>query len=482
MTALSVRVLAGRFEISLDDAAQSDEVQTVPATQIVIAVEGARSKNALLDGKAVRLSSGPAGLLSVDLTRSTGFHRLMVDGHTYWFGTRDAKLGLEGIVEMLAELGTLGTGWTGQAIFSDGTGYRDPHVAYGWLDQWADAALTSVAAVVETPRARSTITRSLRRRGGPGVLLAPTLRLLRSDPRRYLVEAPTGVIEADGRRFEPLRVVARRRVSTLDTIANRRAVAILGWIDRLCREVIEASSSTETIARARLWSNRARALMRRPLAQALNDAKLGSEPRQAEEVTEVPYRLTFRVAQDLLERFGWSASMETRSRLSYVEQSDVIYQAYATSRLAHELGLEQTSPVLGSQQPAFSGHRFDLYYDTTPPPGVLRSWRSYSLRPDDSRPDLLLHERETGAVAVLDAKYRLARDGSASEDSRKDVSAYMALYGLPVVTILYPGREHEIVDVQGRGQRIVEAPMSPAVTDLSATVTAIESTLLTPPY
>lgn len=476
MTA-TVRLLAGHFEVTLGSA-----VQIVPAAQVVISVSGARSKNVLLDGKAARLSSGEVGVLSVDLVRSTGFHRLTVDGETFWFGTEDAKLGLTGVVAMLDELGTLGTGWTGQAMFSDGSGFRDPHVAYGWLDQWADEALKAIAAVIETPRSSMTTTRVLRRRGGAGVLLAPTLRLLRSDPRRYLVETPEGVVEAGGRRYEPLRVVARRRETTLDTPANRRAIAVLGWIDQLAREVVAASTHTMAVSRSRLWSNRARTLQQRPLARALGPQRIGLQPRQAEETTEASYRTTYRLARDLDERFGWSANMEPRSRLSYVDQSDLIYQAYAASRLAFGLGLRQVGAVLGSVQPAFTSDRFDLYYDTPPPAGVLRSWRHHSARPDTSRPDLLLRERATGAVAVIDAKYRRGGDGGASEDSRKDVSAYMNLYGLPVVTILFPGAGSSVVEVQGRGQRILEVAVAPSAYDLSESVEAIVATLSQPPY
>lgn len=477
MTPATVRLLAGHFEVTL-----GSEVQIVPARQVVISVAGARSRNVLLDGKLARLSSGAAGVMSVDLIRSTGFHRLMVDGDTFWFGTEDTKLGLAGVVAMLEELGTMGTGWTGQAMFSDGSGFRDPHVAYGWLDQWADEALDAVAAVIETPRSSTTATRVLRRRGGAGVLLAPTLRLLRSDPRRYLAETPTGVIENDGRRYEPLRVVARRRVTTLDTLANRRALAALGWIDQLAREVIAASTHTTAVSRSRLWSLRARTLQQRPLARALGPQKLRPWPRQAEEATEPAYRTTYRVACDLSERFGWSASMEPRSRLSYVDQSDLIYQAYVASRLALEFGLQQVGSVLGATQPAFISDRFELYYDTFPPAAVLRSWRHHSVRPDISRPDLLLHEKATGAVAVIDAKYRRSDDGGASEDSRKDVSAYMSLYGLPVVTILFPGTDPSVVEIEGRGQRILEVAVAPSILNLAAGARAIESNLVQPPY
>ncbi len=474
---MTVRLLAGRFEATLDDA-----VQVVPAAQVVISVSGARSRIVFLDGRAARLSSGEVGVLSIDLMRSTGFHRLTIDGVTFWFATADAKLGLDGVMAMLDELRTLGTGWTGQAMFSDGSGFRDAHVAYGWLDQWAEEALGAVAAVIETPRSSITTTRVLRRRGGAGVLLAPTLRLLRSDPRRYLVETPGGVIDSDGRRYEPLRVVARHRETTLDTMANRRAIAVLGWIDRLAKEVIAASTHTNAVSRCRLWSNRARTLHQRPLARALGPQTLTAQPRQAEETTEASYRTTYRLARDLQEQFGWSASVELRPRLSYVEQSDSIYQAYVASRLARELGLQQMGAVLGSTQPAFSGDRFDLYYDTIPPAAVLQSWRHHSSRPDSSRPDLLLLERATGAVAVIDAKYRKASDGGASEDSRKDVSAYMSLYGLPVVTILFPGTDPPVLDIQGQGQRMLEVAIAPSVVDLTAAAEAITSTLSQPPY
>ncbi len=427
-------MLAGQFEIGL-----TDEPQIVPATQVVISVM-ARSRGTSLS-TAKRCGFRQAVLECSPSTSCAQpvYHHLVVDKRSYWFGTEDAKLGLNGIVAMLDELEGLGTGWTGQAMFSSGAGLRDAHVSYGWLDQWADEALLAVEAVLNTPRSKATTNEVLRRRGGSSVLLAPTLRLLRSDPQRYLAEHADGLIVEGGKRYNPLRVVARRRDSTLDTPANRRALAVLLWIERLCADVIVARAGIDATARARLWSNKARALQQRPLARALGTQTLDSAPRQAEETTEPAYRVTYRIAADLAGRFGWSAAVAPQSRLSYVEQSDVIYQAYAASRLAKELDMLQTGPVLGATQPAFSGDRFDLYYDTKPPANVLRSWRFYSHRPDDSRPDLLLHERSTGAIAVLDAKYRRARDGGASEDSRKDMSAYMGLYGLDAVTILFPG-------------------------------------------
>lgn len=472
-----MRAIAGPREFSLDLE------HPLPAGPLVLAVSGHRSRTVLLDGRATRLSSGSEGLVALDLTRSTGYHRLEVDGEVFWFGTKDAKLGLAGIEAMLAHLRTLGTGWTGQALFSDGTGLRDTHVLYAWLDAWADRSLTAVSGVLAAPRAATRSTTALSRRGGPSVLLAPTLRLLRSAPTRYLSESPDGLIKAGGKSYDPLRVVSRRRTTTLDTVANRRAVAVLHWLSKLCREVLDSSPDTATRTRCRLWLNEAEKLQRRPLAQALRaTAREFSAPRQAEEATEARYRASYEVARDLLRGFGWSASLTPLPRFSYVQRSDVIYQAYAASVLARELGLAQTSEVLGELPLAFTGPRFDLYYDTHPPDAVLRSWRSTSTRPDDSRPDLLLHERSTGKVALLDAKYRVGSDGGASEDSRKDVSAYLGLYGLHAIGILYPGQSptHEVVAARGRS--IVEVPLAPPASGLSAAVPAILGMLEHPPY
>lgn len=477
MTGPRARAVLGPREWSL-----GPEPLILPAGQVVLAVADARSRNVLLDGRATRLSSGREGLLAVDLTRSTGYHRLEVDGQVFWLGTEDAKLGLAGIEAMLAHLKTLGTGWTGQALFSDGRGLRDAHVLYAWLDQWAEAAMTAVDAVLTSPRTATYTSRALSRRGGPAVLVAPTLRLLRSAPQRYLIRSPSGVIPVGTAAYDPLRVVVRKRTTSLDTVANRRAIALLTWLVKFCREVLAGQPDTQTAARCRLWLNRAQTLQRRPLAQALGrSAAVTQAPRQAEEAIEARYRTSYQIGRDLRRLFGWTASLTPMPRFSYVERADTIYQAYTASCLAQALGLTQVSPVLGSQPLAFSGPRFDLYYDTIAPPAVLRSWRAGSSRPDSSRPDLLLHERDTGRVALLDAKYRLGTGGGASEDSRKEVTSYLGLYGLAGITILYPGAGHEPTVVAGRGRSIVEVPVAPPA-DLSPALQVILARLQRPPF
>lgn len=480
MGEIDVRLLAGVREWPL-----GSEPRVVPSTQLVVAFRGLTSRTVTIDGQITRLTGGPVGLAALDLTRSTGYHRIDAGGSVFWFATEDAKLRLDGIEAMLAEMGTLGTGWGGQALFSDGSGLRDAHVVYGWLDHWADDTLAGVEHVLGRPRTRSVQKQKLSRRGGSGVLSAPTLRLLRSSPSQYLARREDGLLEVGSERFDPLRVVTRKRTTSLQTVANRRAVALLGWISRLATEVIESHPSTSAVTRCRLWANRAATLEKRPIAHALSAAKdtgsVLSYPRQSEEMLDPAYRTTYAAALDVAQLFGWSADTRPLTRYSYVNKSDQIYQAYTATRLAKCLGLHQTTPVLGATPLAFSGPEFDLYYDTTCPPAVLRSWRAVSARPDVSRPDLLLHRRSTGEVAVLDAKYRRATDGGASEDSRKEVTSYVGLYGLPAVSILYPG-DVETLAVAGHGLTIHEIAVRPANDSLESAIPIILGSLAVPPY
>lgn len=479
MSPVEVRLLSGAHEWAL-----SEVPRIVPAAQMVLTIRGSSNRTVTLDGKVARLSGRALGVLALDMTRSTGYHRLDVDGTTFWFGTQDAKLRLDGIEAMLAEMGNLGTGWGGQALFSDGTGLRDAHVVYGWLDEWADRSLAAVEAILAAPRSRNERTQKLSRKGGSGVLTAPTLRLLRSSPRQYLAANDDGFMEIGTERYDPLRVVVRQRSSTLKTVANGRAVSLLSWITRLATEVVDSEPSTTAVTRCRLWANKAATLARRPLAQSFSATSLrsyGSYPRQSEELLEAPYRETYAAVADIARLFGWSADIRPMSRYSYVAKSDSIYQAYTATRLAKTLGLHQTDPVLGSRPLAFAGPQFDLYYDTTCPAHVLRSWRSYSTRPDESRPDLLLHERSSGRVAVIDAKYRQAKDGGASEDSRKEVTSYLGLYGLASVSILFPGNAAPVA-VSGHGRTIYEIPVRPAGDSLDVAIPLILGSLEVPPY
>lgn len=383
-------------------------------------------------------------------------------------------------MKMLTELDGLGTGWAGQIAFSDGGGVRDPHVVYGWLDLWADQIFSAVSSIVLDPHTERATTRALSRRGGAGIDVPATLRLIRSDPSRFLEEHAAGVVAVDESRYMPQRVMLRRQRSTIDTAANRRVVRLVVQLRRLADEVYAASDVRFQQTRGLRWLNEADRVLTSDVAQRLlrfADLPLG-HARSDIERTDRRYDLTYRMMDEVSNRFGWTPSPGMTSRYSYIQKSDVIYQAYCASVLARLFRMTQTDVLLGRRQPAFTGDDLDLYFDVPPPPNVLRSWRSFSVKPDSSRPDLLLHRPSTGEVALIDAKYRV--DGNeASEDSRKEVSAYMALYGLDQIGIAFPG-SGSVRTVTGSGRSILELPIRPPATDHDKLRAAVE-TLFAPP-
>ena len=365
---------------------------------------------------------------------------------------------------MLATLRTSGTGWSGQLLFSDGVVLRDPHVVYSWLDRCADATIECVRRIIDAPLSISRSDRTPSRRGGRSLHQAATTRLLRAHPDRYLEQSPTGLLTLGGKRYDPLRVVVRTRTTSVESVANRRAVSLVSRLDGLASEVLAADPDAHVAGRCRSWRESASRLLRRPLARTLAaGAPVGAlaAPRQTEEAVDARYRESYRLSADLAARFGWAPTQRVLSRFSYVERADTIYQAFVATVLADALGLAQTAPVLGQTPLAFAGDDYDIYYDTHPDPSVLRSWRYGSTKPDASRPDVLLRRRSSGEVLVIDAKYRV--DGTqATEDSRKDISAYMALYGLDTVVIAFPGQSPaRCTVVTGQGKTILELPIGP---------------------
>ena len=453
-----VAVVVGTETVPLTDV-----ITTFPAKPVIVDVAWIEDAEVLLDGQLLP-GPGPRVLTAVDLTRSTGFHRLQVGHRTFWFSTEDAKLQLDGIEQMLAVLRNSGTGWSGQLLFSDGVLMRDPHVVYSWLDRCADSTLECVRRIIDMPLSVSRSDRTPSRRGGRPLHQPATTRLLRAHPNRYLEESQAGLLALGDKRYDPLRVVVRTRTTSVESAANRRSVSLVARLDGLASEVLAAAPDMHVAERCRSWRETASRLLRRPLARTLAaGAPVGAlaAPRQTEETVDARYRESYRLSVDLAVRFGWTPTQRLLPRFSYIQRADTIYQAFVATALADTLGLSQTAPVLGQSSLAFVGDDYEIYYDTHPDPSVLRSWRYGSAKPDMSRPDVLVRHRSSGDVLVLDAKYRV--DGArATEDSRKEVSAYMALYGLDTVVIAFPGQPPARCSVvTGHGKTILELPIGP---------------------
>ena len=102
-----------------------------------------------------------------------------------------------------------------------------------------------------------------------------------------------------------------------------------------------------------------------------------------------------------------------------------------------------------------------------PPPGVLRSWRLDSIAPTAQRPDIVVHDRATGRVMLVDAKYRTTA-GSLDESARREIMSYMNSYGVSHCVVVYPARSAAIAlrPVAAHGQVISELGLAPNIPEL----------------
>jgi hypothetical protein len=182
-----------------------------------------------------------------------------------------------------------------------------------------------------------------------------------------------------------------------------------------------------------------------------------------EESVDLRYAATFKGFSQLASLTGWSASRRQQSAYAYVEYSDEIYQTFVAYVLAESLRLEPIGSILGLAQPAFVSSEWEMFCNTIPPKHVMRSWRSYTDSPDRFRPDIVLHNKNNGEVAVCDTKYR--NNGTqASETSRKDVMAYMAAFDISKAIIFYPPSPIDqlgIHSIKAQDRELLEVTVSP---------------------
>jgi hypothetical protein len=421
-----------------------------------------------LDGclRALVWVSQNEAILPLDLSRSVGFHHLQVSGgRSYWFGTEDAKLGIEGIEAMMAVLRSEARTWSGQLLFSDGGFYRDPHTIFGFLDQQVERFVITAQQILANPRTGRVESESVTSAPHGPVQIESTIRMLRARPRDLLEVAADGPIQLQQVRYAPRKVVVRAASPTFDTVAHRR----LAWCAVVLRQLSEevaAKVSSPTREVCQCWIASISSVVADPRLQRLAVSTLphdAAAPSSPDEQTDSRYWDAYSIADSCRRLTEWTLGREMSALHSYVDVADQIYQQFAAYVLAEALDLQPTHPALGLGQPAFESDEFALYYDTVPRPEVVQSWRKRSRVPDGFRPDLLLVRPSTGQVALFDVKYRNSGVG-ASEDSRRDMMSYLNAFGLKTSFILYPPDPvtySKVGVLKGEGYRIVEIPVAP---------------------
>jgi hypothetical protein len=102
----------------------------------------------------------------------------------------------------------------------------------------------------------------------------------------------------------------------------------------------------------------------------------------------------------------------------------------------------------------------ELYYDARPPADVVTSWRDSSARAADERPDVFLFHKRRRAVALLDAKFRVEKDGvSAKNEDLFEMQGYLNSFNLSAGAIVYPGNGRAARQVTSGPMLLLELPV-----------------------
>jgi hypothetical protein len=450
-------IQSGRAEQLVSD---SENIVTVAAKDAIIVVLNSPTEVVELDGAPVRgvRQSGDL-LLSLDLTRSVGFHLLRVSESTFLFATDDGKSRLAGIVDMLKAIQESGLSWGNQLFFADGSSLSDERLVFAWLWRWLATIAQEVEAVARAPRATENLrTRTASHLDGR-LQVGKTLALLRRH-HELLEPRSNGTISAAGRTFVPRLVAVRDRKRTIVTKANRRVLAVASRCLQLTSLLLSGGARVEHL---RVFVPRLRDAIRSPGLAPSARLPLPELSATREERTDPRYVLLYERFLDL-RRLGCADLGKAQSSLiAFVRHSDEIYQAYVATTLAEAFGCKLTAESLVPRLPkaAFEGERYSIFYDTAA--HGMRTWRAETSRPDDARPDVVIVDKQEHSFLIVDAKYR--RDGNAvSLDSLREVQYYLNSFLSTAAVIAYPPADPSYRGItvhSGHDQSLCELPIAP---------------------
>lgn len=434
-------VIAGNVRSVLSGS----EPAIVPSGPVVVELHG------VADAGAVRLDGGPlpvafdsgsgTATVALNLSRATGYHQLRVGtDRQYIFGTEDAKLRIEGVVDMLGYLRdhaqSSGLSWNGTVQFSGGGHVlRDVRLDAAWLEQHVGEIAELAASVSRRPFTARRTRRELAREGVPDV--PETGRLIRRRPE--LMEAhPSGPVTFEGESWAPRKFVRKRSDHTSDTQGNRT-------LTRLLVAVLALARASEAAAPTDLQANLAtqveilgRAVRQEPFASIRRQRghlRIGAHPATEERI-DPRYRRARSLLRELLRDRHWDPQHQVSEEWAFAKLADQVFQIFAAIVIARAFELSPQAP-LTTAGPHFGSAEYDMWVDSTPPEDVLRNWRTETSTPQALRPDIVLRRRGDHRVAVLDAKYRSSGE-RATPESLSEAQLYLQSYGCRKVSVIFP--------------------------------------------
>ncbi|MCK6587277.1 MAG: hypothetical protein L6Q76_06805 [Polyangiaceae bacterium] len=418
-----------------------------------------------------RAGGHTAGYGRMDLTNQVGFHRFtLVTGHeanTFDIQTRTAKATLSEVESMARVVAGQVFSFKRQFVYMAPAGKRQaiplPEVAVGWLRDRLDEIVRLVRAIDDRPatEVRQQFVASHQARG---VSVPRTLRLLRETPA--LLEAiPGGPLEVVGQNYWPAAVVVRQREREPARIEHMQLAHFLARLAQLVSD-LGAVVPQDVSALLSKWGGDVR------MARATRIVRRYDVPNARAAWTVLPTQLQrterrYRRMRELHAEFLQNidvADYSTDAVRANVRDVWEIYQAFVAHMIGRAFALSYVSArgdlrERGVDGASMSSAEYDLFYDVRPPRTLLRSWRDGTVRPADERPDIVLRRRGDGAVAVLDAKFKVDRDGQARSEDLFEMQGYLNSFGLRAGAIVFPGARPDGRSIAADGRTLLELPI-----------------------
>lgn len=416
-------------------------------------------------------SDGSAGYGQLDLTNRVGFHRFSVstprESVAFDIRTRTAKVTHAEIESMARVVSGQVFSFKRQFVYTDATGRRRtvpmPEIAFGWLRDRLPELVRIVRAIDARPatETRQQFTTSHQARG---VSVPRTLRLLRETPG-LLESIPGGPLEVNDQRYWPAAVVVRERNREPARIEHMQLAHFLARAAHLLaglRGIVPADLRTTVLVwEAEIRAVRSTSIVRR---HDVPNAQAAWTPLPTElQKTEQRYRRVRELHSEFLQDID-VADYSSDSVRANIRDVWEIYQTFAAHMVGRAFGLTYVSSRGDLRDRRSDGvsmysDKYELFYDCRPPAKVISTWRDDTIRPADERPDIVLRRRADGAVAVLDAKFRVDRQGVARAEDLFEMQGYLNSFAIRAGGIVFPGTSPVPRLLEGRGMLLVELPL-----------------------
>jgi hypothetical protein len=489
----SVRLVLYQDGCRIDVGSDSADVE-VAEGEVLFCIEGCQRGPVFLDDRPLRVAFGKGDGSCwgrFDLTNEVGYHRITCNGGkgtiAFDFRTTTTKATRDEVQTMARLVAGQLFDFRHQFLYADSENrlrvVRVPEVEFAWCRERV-TELGHLATAVAVRPARENARQYVVSTEARNVSLAHTSRLLRQSPS-LLELADDGPVEIGSSRYWPSAVVVKQSHRRPVRTEHQQLAFLLSMVAAVVEDLMPHAERASVVETVLNWRHVLRAARALPVIRLFDTPGLFAPASQLPSVlqrTDARYgRLRELHAEFSRDIQPVDAPADAAIRVNIRDVWE-IYQAFAAHLVGRAFALRYVSNRGDLRERAPRGYSmasedFELYYNVRPPSSVLSSWRDPSVRPGHERPDVILVERRTQRVAVLDVKFKTDGDRAVARDLL-EMQAYMNSYGIRSAGVIFPSSAVDPTYVRGGGFQIAEIALRAAtISDMTVALSSLRRTV-----